>query len=67
MISHAQMGQILCLGVVIQPRENCHDLLEMGENMPGNRLDANVGGKYLKKACPKVDKLAIFYHYLSIP
>ena len=38
----------------------------LNENLTGNRLDANVGGKYWQKTTPKMAKLASFLHKLSI-
>ena len=37
------------------------------ENLTGNRLDANVGGKYWQKTTPKMAKLASFLLKSDIP
>ena len=34
--------------------------------MSGNKLDTNIGGKYLKKTMPEMTKLVLFSHYFSI-
>ena len=38
----------------------------LNENLTGNRLDANVGGKYLRKTISKTAKLASLLHKLRI-
>ena len=47
-----------------RPQKRQHGSFEaisiLNADLTGNRLDANVGGKYLKKASPNPTKLAYF-------